>query len=189
MRWFLPGETPRPAHLPPLAQTGEVSVLCGPTGEEGRIVGGTYQPDEAGWLPMPGGWWINGTDSQPQHLLRLDARDGTEIAGADPGHRWLIPALFRPTAGGLVWAGEQRWTPAGWGVQPPPEPWLSIGLRLHDPITQGTWDELGDDGVAELALALLCCNYHLVPDELAALGWMSKPMSAAAFAGCLTDGA
>ncbi len=184
MRRFLPSDLCRPTHLPPLAQTGEVSVVVGPDGGPGRIVGGTYQRGEPGWVQV-GGWWINAEGSSPAQLLRLDARDGDEIDGAD-GHRWLIPHLFRPAAGGLLWAGEQRRGPDGWAVPPPPEPWRSVGLRLLPHLVAGDWESLGDNGCADLAMALICTNYHLVPAELLAARWTTRAMIAAAFTACLT---
>lgn len=188
MRWFLPEGCPRPEHLPPLSRGGAVSVVAGPDGQPGKICGGLYQRDEPGWVQVSAGWWINPADSSPARLLRLDARDGQEIAGVD-GHRWLVPALFRPTAGGLVWAGEQRLGPSGWAVPAPPEPWLSIGLAVRDPLVAGNWDELGEDGVTALVLPLLCANYHMLPCELIAAQWLSRSMVPAALAAVIAGGA
>lgn len=181
MRWFLPDGVPRPEHLPPLSISGEVSLVVGPSGGPGRIVGGIYHRDEPGWLKLAQGWWINPIGSKPGLLLRLDARDGIEIEGAD-GAVWLVPTLFRPLAGGLVWAGEQRLGPMGWSVPAPPEPWRTIGLSVRDVIAAGSWDALGNDGVTSLALPLLCANYHLIPAELLAANWVTRPMIPGAFA-------
>jgi hypothetical protein len=191
MRWYLPGNRLRPTHLPPLEHTGAVSVTHGPDGGEGRVIGGIYVRDEPGWVQVGGddGWWINATGSTPSRTLRLDARDGIEIPGAEPTHRWLIPTLFRAVAGGLVWAGEQRLGPGGWAVPPPPEPWRSLGLRLREPILSGDWEGLGDDGATDLALLILTANYHLTASELIAIGWTTRPMIGAAIAGVVaTEG-
>lgn len=182
MRWFLPEGVQRPEHLPPAAQVGAVSVIAGPGDQPGLVIGGIYQHAEPGWVELPTGWWINAIGSSPSRLLRLDAREGVEIEGAD-GHRWLVPTLFRPLAGGLVWAGEQRFGPTGWSVPPPPEPWRSIGLAVRDVIQNGTWEQLGEDGVTALALPLLCANYHQLPVELVAAQWLTRSMIAPTFAG------
>jgi hypothetical protein len=181
VRWFLPEGVPRPDHLPPSAQVGAVSVIAGPSGGPGHIIGGVYLLGEPGWVELPAGWWINAVGSSPSRLLRLDARDGVEIPGAD-GHRWLVPNLFRPLAGGLVWAGEQRLGPMGWSVPPPPEPWRSVGLAIRDRIQAGGWDQLEDEDVTALALPLLCSNYYLLPCELIAAEWLIRSMLPATFA-------
>jgi hypothetical protein len=187
MRWYLPGNRLRPAHLPPIEHTGAVSVACGPDGGEGRIIGGVYIRDEPGWQQVGGedGWWINAAGSSPARLLRLDARDGTEIDGAEPNHRWLIPHLFRPAAGGLVWHGEQRLGPGGWAVPAPPEPWQTLGLRIRGPILAGGWEDLGEEAVTDLALLIITSNYHLNACELIAAGWTNRAMIPAALAGVI----
>lgn len=188
MRWFLPERfADRPAHLPPIESTGAVSVIAGPDGKPGRMLNGIYTAGEPGWVQVgKRGWWINPIGSSPRHLLRLDARDGTEIDGPD-GQRWLIPHLFRPAAGGLLWFGEQRLGPTGWAVPPPPEPWHHLGLKLRKPIIGGVevWERLGEDAVTDLALLLICSNYHLLPSELIAAKWLTRKMIPAAFAACI----
>lgn len=187
MRWYIPGrDGSRPAHLPPLHKTGCISVATGPDGGEGRIYNGTYNPGETGWVQVPGQpWWINPTGSHPHLLLRMDARDGTEIEGVDD-HRWLIPHLLRPLAGSLVWAGESRLGPDGWSVPAPPEPWCSIGSTVRDilvraVVDKGVWEEIGQAGVEATALRIICSNYNLHPDELRISGWVRQGMIADAF--------
>lgn len=182
MRWFLPDGVPRPAHLPPIELTGEVGVIRGPSGAAGRLIGGTYQADEPGWVQVAGkafhfdSYWINPTGSTPSHLLRLDARDGPELPGAEPTHRWMVPLLLRPSAGSLVWTGDERLGPNGWSVPAPPEPFRTLGLRLRGPLLTGDWESLGDGGVEALAMGLYCANYYLIPIEMQAAAWLSRPM-------------
>jgi hypothetical protein len=175
MRWYLPDGVARPEHLPPLSFSGEVALVAGPDGKVGRIIGGLYCRDEPGWIELPQGWWINPLNSKPGRVLRLDARPGIEIEGAD-GAVWLVPTIFSLVAGGLVWAGEQRLGPSGWTVPPPPEPWRSAAIAARDVIIAGSWEELGNDGVLDLALPILCSNYHLIPAELRVSGWVVPGM-------------
>ncbi|MFM2055423.1 MAG: hypothetical protein RL456_3460 [Pseudomonadota bacterium] len=184
MRWFLPEGRLRPAHLPPVEITGSVSVIAGPDGKPGCVRGGLFTPGEPGWIEIPDErpWWINPQGSSPGRLLRLDARMGVEIAGVEPEHRWLIPTLLRPVAGGLVWSGDERLVGSSWRVPPPPEPWQTIGLHLRDPLARGSWEELGDEGTTDLALRLIASNYHLDPAELRVSGWMSKAMISSSIA-------
>jgi hypothetical protein len=180
-RWYLPPDTPRPAHWP----AGGIAVTAGPDGLPGLAVNGPYHPDEPGWTRTAAGTWLHWLALVPADLLILSPLDGIEITGREPDHRWLVPRLLAPRAGGLVCALDRVWTPAGF-VPPPHLADLCEDLcAVMSPIVRAATadpaqaarlllDERALPDHAHLAARVLAINYRVNGDELAASGWITE---------------
>ena len=180
-RWYLTPDAIRPAHWPP----GGIAVIAGPDGLPGLAVNGPYHPGEPGWERTSAGTWIHWRALVPADLLTLSPLDGIEVPGIVPAHRWLVPRLLAPRAGGLVCALDRVWTAAGF-VPPANLADLCEDLRqVMAPIVRAATADPAQaarlllaardlPAHADLAARVLALNYRCDGAELAASGWISE---------------
>jgi len=144
----------------------------GPLQAGGTMHHGPYRPDSAAeYAHTPEGWLVRLGDATPDHLLRTHALPGVVIAGALPGHKWLVPVLLTLQQSVPDWLvvlsyanGAADWAPM-------------VGLTdLVERVRAARLGQLNESELRALAIDLLARNHHVSEHELIAGGWMLKPM-------------
>lgn len=141
----------------------------------GQVVGGTWRPDDEGWIRTSRGYWIDWHAGDPAAFLRDDPLPGWLVRGSLPGHAWLVPRLASPAEGAVVVAGDLA--RAGWASEHLVDALapLDRAVGLLDSLELGARSMPDEwvDAVLEAAVAVLRVNYAIPAREDAQLaGWL-----------------
>lgn len=188
--WYFPPNFTRPEGVASLfpAITQQLPPGKGPDMDAdkkapggGSVYGGGYVKGQPGWKLTDDGYWINWTNSEPQHFTRMDQHPRVlkwdTVEGSLPGHEWLCPILLTCTKtkrGKLVFGsalepvlGKKGWEDCEDLADLQGRMFkVAHGLR---PVSDKSTAELID-----LVYEILLLGHHgMTLNELKAVGWIS----------------